>query len=362
MSLLIVLIANVFTFNSAFANTSLDHTRRSSSVLVLETKDTMQPEHAQTVLSLACPKADLECRFEIVDFKNLTISNLNKTIENSDIINMSFGYESPYDSEHTKFKYQALIAQGFISQDHVQNFNDRKKLFETLFKENSEKLFVVPAGNGSDQHILERTGVPLGSNYLIYPAILEFNNLIKVTAVNASYFNKNYRMIYQIADYANYSIDHIDVAAPVASDNVGSSYAVPYASKLADEINESFSLKLSPSELKNIFQKSCYIQDIKMTLDHFKAYKNNREESVINKIQNTRLSLREREALVKSISPVMLVKCGGVLSNDQALHCAKNYIESNKTKSILDSCLESYAEEFYLSDGEAEKLKDLWSL
>jgi|GEM_PF-4954164 len=361
MNLLIALITNIFCFNSALANSSFDLTK-GSSVLVLETKDTIQPEHAETVLSLACPETDSECRFEIVDFKNLTFSKLNKTIQNSDIINMSFGYESPYDSDVAKFKYQALTAQGFISKNHEQIFKNRKVLFEMLFEENSDKLFLATAGNGSDQHLLGRTGVPLGSNYSVYPAILDFDNLIKVTAVNASHFNKNYRVLYQVADYANYSIDHIDVAAPVASDNIGSSYAVHYVSQLADELNESFGLKLFPSEIKKIFQKSCYIQDIETTLDHFKAYKLDRKNSVIGRIQNTRLNLRDREELVESIRPVMLVKCGGVLSKDQALHCAKNYIESGKTKSILDSCLESYAEEFYLADGEKEKLKDLWSL
>ena len=357
------LIVNVFYSSFAFANSNFE-TGLGSSILVLETADSIQPLHTQTTLSIACPNfhSNSDCKLKTIDFNSLTYSKLNKTIKNSDIINMSFGYESPYDSHITRPKFQALVAQGFISEGHEQSYKDRKILFETLFEDNTEKLFLTAAGNGSDQHHLGQGGVPLGQNYSVYPAVLDHKNLIKVTAVNASHFNKNYRLLYEVAKYANYSVDHVDVAAPVEPDNRGSFFAVPYVTELANELNERSSLKLLPSEIKKIFQKSCYIQDIETTFDYFRAYKYNRENSVINRIQNARLSLLEREELVESIRPVMLVKCGGVLSKNQALSCAKIYTESNKTKSILDSCLEAYEKEFYLADGEKEKLRALWTL
>ena len=334
----------------------------SASILILETEHMAQPEHSEMVSEVACDQRAQSCDVQITDFNSEFLKELNGSLSSGDVVNMSFGYQRIDDSPISRNYYEALKAQGLTVGDYIDQYNEREKLFKKLFEDNPEVLFVAAAGNGMPLAFLGSSGVPLGPRYKIYPQVFEYENLINVTAINSDSFNLTDRVEYHIPDYANYSTDFVDVAAPIETDRDGTSFAAPYVTRLTDEIKEEISDQLLPQELKEIYNKSCYIQDLDYTLELIKDYKANPRTSIIGTVQNMHKTFMERTEIIKSIRPVMLVKCGGVLVSEVAKTCAKIYSEAQGAMSITDSCLYAQATHFSFIVEEEEKLKAYWSI
>ena len=329
-----------------------------TSIIVLETAHTVQPEHGNMVSGIACEPEVQNCSVKITDFETDSLSDFLQSLNPGDVVNISFAYQRMNDSPITRNHYEAMKAQGRRVEDYTEIFDERGIIFRQMIENNSEVLFVAAAGNGMPLSALSSNGVPLGPRYKIYPAIFEYDNLIKVTSINAKSFNLYDRIEYHIPSYANYSTDYVDVAAPVEVDREGTSFAAPYVSRLTKQIDKEISRK----DLKEIYQKSCFIQDLNYTMELFSAYKKDPRGSIIGRIQNMHLNFMKRQELIESIRPVMLVKCGGVIASDVAKKCAKTYTEAGGAMSITQSCLYAQVEEFSLLKEEEEVLRAFWEL
>jgi len=354
-SFLITVLSTFLLFGAVY--------KASADIIILETTDTKQPEHSETVSSVAC-KEDLQtCDVSITDFNTNFLNEFIDSLSSGDVVNMSFGYQRADESISLQNHFHSMQAQGLFTSDYSEVYDEREELFLELLEENPDVLFVVAAGNGSPlSSSLGANGIPVGPLFRIYPTIFENENLIKVTSANVESFNLNDRIEYEIPDYANYSTDYIDVAAPVEVHQEGTSFAAPYVTRLAGEINAELQGRVTASDLKKIFQKSCYIQDLDKSLELITDYKLKPRTSIIGKIQNLFFAYEERKALVESIRPVMLVKCGGVISSEVAKACAKSYVSAGGGLSLTEACSRAQSREFKLTESETLKLKEFWTL
>jgi hypothetical protein len=334
-----------------------------ATIHILESESVHQPEHAELVQWVACPEETAFCEIFISDFEATSLLSFANELNSGDVVNMSFGYQRIDDSAITRNHYQALQAQGMSVEDYKNKFDERERLMRQMMTENPEVLFVAAAGNGAPlTSMLGSVGQPLGPQFKIYPAFFEYDNLIKVTSINASNLDIKSEIPFEIPDYANYSSDFVDVAAPVEIDVNGTSFAAPYVARLAKEIQSLVSAPLSRADLKSVFLKSCFIPDIDHTLNTFQTYQQDHRGSVLGQIQNMFLPFRDRKALIDDLHerPLILVKCGGVISSEVAKSCARTFAEGSK--SIRQSCLEAQIDAFALSEGHQEKLTEFWDV
>ena len=66
-----------------------------------------------------------------------------------------------------------------------------------------------------------------------------------------------------------------------------------------------------------------------------------------------------REALQAELGNILMVKSGGAINDHLALTCGQIYLESNKSKSITQSCLESHKQN---KSQDLENLQELWKI
>ena len=140
-------------------------------------------------------------------------------------------------------------------------------------------------------------GVPLVNKYSIYPALINRKNLISVAAINASAVSVTDKIDYRIADYSNYSVDTVDVAAPVEPNDdgeitKGSSFAAPFVSRISKKIIEEYNMRAV--EVKSLMLKSAFIENLDRSIELTNEYINNTESSVIYRIQNFRKEKKKR--------------------------------------------------------------------
>jgi len=328
-----------------------------SNVLVVEYKEAKTSfEHARHVEHIACKGLEAkECdslytKVYLEEFLEL----FDHKAKDKNVINMSYGYYKPH----------ALLFPGgkasMISEEKakkgIADFYQQNKNYKEMFAKYSNKFFAIAAGNGHP-----KTGpnpIPVSESFASYPTIYNADNIMKVAAVDNT-------DDFKLADYSNYSLWNVDIAAVVekgVNDRLikGTSFSTPSLSNMADKIRTEFS-EITASELKEIFMKTAYIKDItaaiKLTMDHLVLG----DESLAAKIHNT-FHLKKRKAFREQKGDVLLVKSGGIANFETARLCAKFYTQAEGELSVEESCLYAQRETYKRSERELSDLSYLWSI
>lgn len=319
-------------------------------------------DHAKYVNLVACgsfKNADSCWALKKKDFLDLDMADVDNAVAQSKVINMSFAYQQP--PKPTPHRREGSGNE----QNEYEKYYQRKENIEGVIKNNPNKLFVVAAGNGFNIAGLQTKMTPLSRSFPVYPALFNYTNMIKVTSLDTAEVIKEKLEFYVIDDYANYSIFHVDVAAPVETLLMkdedgkiikGTSFAAPYVSRLADKIQYELP-GISPEEVREIFLRSCYVKNIDRAIWVTEDYVAQKEQSVIHKVHVMR-NRKKREALLEEVSDIMLVKCGGPLVESVVEACTANY--KNQNISIEQACLQAQKNQF--PESYTAKLPKFWSL
>jgi hypothetical protein len=325
--------------------------------------------HGLLVTQIACRNLDVECEtFYSAELSSEDLLIIDRDLSPGDVINMSFAFQRPEQPSSGPFTRN--YRGGEASQDPQQvyrealeKFEEDRDLFETVINDNPESLFVAAAGNGFSMMGMSTQGVPLDI-YKVFPAFMDLENLITVSSLDDTSVDVQRRRDYRIMDYANYSINLVDVAAPVELTDSGeslrgTSFAAPYVARISKQIVESYNF--SPSLVKSILLKSAFIENLDRTIELSREYVENRRDSIIDRIQNER-TRREREEMRAEIADVMLIKSGGALVSSVALTCAENYYQASGVMTVAQACLMAHEIELSADQERLSKLRDFWEI
>ena len=333
-------------------------------LLILEAQEDVDPLHAQDVSDIACKNLLAEhCSIAFVQhFNSDDVSRLLPLLERSNIVNLSLGFQKPEErvSHHT-------MDESSNDGSLLEQYNERLSLFHEIFSSYSNTLFVVAAGNGFlIRGIPTRGGVPVSEKFPTQPAFTQRENLIKVAAVEATSFESipDWTTV-RLANYSNYSLTHVDVAAPVESNSQGqllrgTSFAAPLVSRIARSLSQHYP-RLTPQQLTEIFIKSSHVVNIERAIEISLDHQEHGDDSLWSRLEkNQSGTLAQRLALLAEIGPILLVKSGGVVNEHAALACAQNFAE--QSTSIEEACLLAQRDILGASPSRIDQLKILWRL
>lgn len=335
---------------------------RAHTVLLVEPIDDGSEDivHADVVQAVACPDLN-NCALEFIGEswpESLTL-RLLKALKGHSVVNMSFGYQAPANSVSNHRTVKKEDEGDLTYEEKMKNHHDRRKGLERLFKNSSNTLYTVAAGNGYSINGLITDGMPLIRRNAVYPAFTNYENVLKVTSLDTSEVKINRLEGYKIDDYANYSVEMVDLAAPVETlddDIKGTSFAAPYVARLAER---AFEKGLSLVEVKELLFKSSHVQGLQKALRLTEEFLSDRKNSKLYKIEHERKK-RKRDKMIAKLHPVLLVKSGGPLVEPVFNKCLKNYIDFKVT--VEEACLKAHAE---VLDADSNRLSDLqrfWAL
>lgn len=337
-------------------------------VLILEPPDDIGGDivHAQIVKQIACFNNTRNCKLyyiddEWTDDQTKEVTDLAKAHK---VINMSFGFQRPDDpsrlSNESPTPNQSNAKKKKLSYDElVKNHFSRIDSIHSVFQNSPESLFVIAAGNGFNIKGIQSKGVPLIKSNNIFPATLSYDNLIKVTSLSTDKIDLNKLEDYSIAKYANYSLELVDLAAPVEtlSENLrGTSFSAPLVCRLADKASVR---GLNSEIIKEMLYKSSYVQSLDEAIELTEDYINDKKKSLIYKIQNEK-NRKKRDHMLRTKTSIMFVKSGGPLVESLFNECLKIFVHSNV--SVEEACLQAHKSALNIDDLRALKLKKFWKL
>lgn len=332
-----------------------------ASLLVLEVQDENLDTHAADVSDIACRYFPGDCVLQFaVSFSRAEYVLLKPFVESARVVNLSLGYQkpkqasSPHELGPTE-DYEALL----------NLYSEQMDVFDDMFVNHSQTLFVIAAGNGINMAGFSTGGVPLSKKYALQPAVSAYSNTIKVASVNrVGFVGTDDAESAEIMDYSNYSLTAVDVAAPVEL-NVhgellrGTSFAAPYVSRLAHKILNQYP-NIKPQQMIEILIKSSFVVNLERAIEISQDYRDHGDESLWGRLEKKAKGLKEREALLKEIGPILLVKSGGVVVEASAQMCARLFMEEQQT--IESACLKAQQDIFALNDQRQHQLRQLWRL
>lgn len=332
-----------------------------ASLLVLEVQDENLDTHAADVSDIACRYFPGDCVLQFaVSFSKAEYVLLEPFVESARVVNLSLGYQkpkqtsSPHELGPTE-DYEALL----------NLYSEQMDVFDNMFLNHPQTLFVIAAGNGINMAGFSTGGVPLSKKYALQPAYSFYNNTIKVASVNkAGFLGLNDAETAEIMDYSNYSLTSVDVAAPVELDRGGqilrgTSFAAPYVSRLAHKILNQYP-QITPQQMIEILIKSSYVVNIERAIEISQDYRDHGDESLWGRLEKKAKGLKEREALLKEMGGILLVKSGGVVVEAAALACASHFVE--EPQAIESACLRAHQEVLAASVQRQVQLQHLWRL
>lgn len=331
-------------------------------IMVIEPADDGSEDivHADVVQAVACPNF-VGCELQSIgeSWPESLTDRLIDSISNHSVVNMSFGFQAPSSSMSTHRAVTNSDPNELSYDEQLRNYYDRREGLELLFVQRPEALFIAAAGNGYSINGLVTDGVPLIRRYATYPAFMTFDNVLKVTSIDSTEVKESDLNTYKIDSYANYSVELVDLAAPVETltENIkGTSFAAPFVARLADR---AFKRNLLKSEVKELLYKSSHVQGLESAIALTEEYLEDRENSTIFKIENERKKA-DRDQMISEIHPVLLVKSGGPVVESVFNRCLENY--ENLGLTIEDACLQAQVEVLNADQNRVEDLKRFWSL
>jgi subtilisin family serine protease len=358
-------------FSLIFLFSSLSHAQ--ITVLEYKAKDD-DLLHGKSVHWIACQTNMQSCTLQYVEemndpaFVETFLSQLTKT----HVVNMSFAIQKPPppSDRPTYARFVAVEREENTKYESViAEYERDSKTLTDWIRKHPKVLFVAAAGNGIPlSGGFQAKGVALNEKTLLYPQILSEPNLVKVASINLSSFDIRQPQSYQLADYSNYGLDLVDVAAPVEANQEGlfqggTSFAAPYVTRLVDDINKR-SPTLTAPQVRQVLLRSCHIQDVKKAIWATEDLEQNGAESVVYQAMYHRKRMEREQLQQGPLSGVLLVACGGVISEDLALRCAE-LIEkrgANHTAGVDDACAFAHSELLGLNREQSSDLKTLWRL
>lgn len=344
-------------------------------ITVLEYKTEADDDlHAQSVRWIACKNSSVPCRLQYLDqFDDPEfLTEWQNNIELSQVVNMSFTVQKPPPPSDRPRYAQTAESEMEEKKKHQQvtlEYEQGSAIVSQWIHDNPQVLFVTGAGNGVPlSGGFQSKGVALGPKTLIFPQILQAENLVKVASIDQTEFSLKNPTPYSLTDYSNYGLDLVEVAAPVEpnGDGVligGTSFAAPYVTRLVAKI-QTQAPGLKPSEIRQILLRSCHIADVAKAIWATEDFQTRGEASIIYQAHFHRMRA-ERERLQKEeLADVLLVACGGVIVDELALQCAAR-LEGQKTRdkeSINQACLEARRASAHLTPKDEDQLRKLWTL
>jgi hypothetical protein len=331
-------------------------------LLVLEVEslnDTL--EHAADVTHIGCRGFEDQC--VLLHGENFLYDEYNYFkgyLPQSKVVNMSLGFQRP----RPQAGHHEYFSDGPSFAEQLDHYNERTEVFKEMINSHPQSLFVAAAGNGFNLGIFWSLGVPLSPTYAVFPALYQKPNLVKVASINAPSLDWEQLETYELTDYSNFSLNHVELAAPVEPNAQGeplsgTSFAAPYVSRIAFELMSLYP-ELSPEQLIEILIKSSYVINIDRAIEVSLDQVVNGELSMVTRLESAR-NKRDRDAILQEIGPILLVKSGGPLLTEVARQCAANYFQSTPP-SINSACLDAQNSLLGLSEQRAEKLQRLWNL
>lgn len=337
---------------------------------ILEYNNVGLPDHhLLNIESILCPKENCSY-FLINDFfgQEFDRAAMIITQQSPEVVNMSFTLQ------HGTKPQLGLNTNSETYHKELKEFEENEaKLSKSINKlkdlilNNDRTMFAIAAGNGMKISFMQSRGIAVGEENILYPAIFENHNTIKVAAADSSIIRFNKLNQYTIADYSNYSLEDVDVMAPVPRGPhnerlQGTSYATPFVAKIYSQINNlDNDSSLTPLEIKEILLKSCFVKNINQAIAASKDLLANGKQSTTYQAMYNR-KRRVREKLQKQIGDIILVKCGGLLIPDIAMKCANTYLRSNKSVSISESCVDAHQKVLDQQSNDPEALNKLWKI
>ena len=312
--------------------------------------------HGNHVLWVACqgkPGCTIEYFTETLDIEGppkgtyVTNMSFSQQLRSEPNFNPYFGDEK-YEEDMDEFEREK------------SEFERDKKFYVQLIESNPEILFTISSGNGMRVEGFQSYGVPVGTFVTLYPATINTDNTLKVSAINSATLDFAKLDTYQLAEYANFSLDYVDIAS-VSEVNQegdfvkGTSFAAPAVARIANELR-TLEPSLNPLTTKKILMRSCYVPKIDKAIEGTQDIIRNGRNSKVFWAQNHHKRVRRLE-LFNEIGGFMLVKCGGFLIPDVARKCLSYYQQEIP---MDDACLKAQKE--ILNVNNTDKLKTLWML
>ncbi len=352
-----------------------------SKILILEDImlfDNYSKTHGETVTEIACRGQEpTECSTVYsedllfggsgINSKALT-QKIYGMLQNHRVVNLSFAFQlTERVPDHIMLALESSDNYlGLQMMNRINNesnmFFQRRDGFKQLFQDHQDVLFVVAAGNGFRGNPWTEVGTPgvsLSKKFKIFPAFIKASNKLNVASVDDQG---------RIADYSNFGLETVDLAAPLQLSNekyhesdYGTSFSAPFVSRISNQILNQFP-ELSIAELVEILMKSCVVRNLDRTVEASLDLIENKENSIVFKaLYGKRIPERRRaEQLVRDQYDILLVRSGGVLSEQLAMSCAEKYILQKS--SIQRACIEVQEENLNLSQQEKSQLLQLWDL
>ncbi|MCB0408296.1 MAG: S8 family serine peptidase, partial [Bdellovibrionales bacterium] len=332
--------------------------------------------HGTSVHWIACKNSVQPCRLLYSpgpEFGNHEfLQALDGNLTDSRIVNMSFTLPKPKPFEGGpawQGKEEAMEKARKEREKTIAKFKVNVSIIENVIQSYPGVLFIAAAGNGNASGFNPaNAGIGLKEQSQQIPQIFIEKNLIKVAALNIDKFEIPNANDYFIASYSNFGLDFVDVAAPVETNHLneiikGTSFAAPYVSRVSNEIFRQFP-NLNPDEVAKILRRSCHIKNIDKAIWATQDLIEKESDSLVFKAQYTRRLAERNKILENELKDVILVKCGGALSQKLAVTCARNYaLNSTKNEETLNrSCLDAHKEISGSDSKELDQLLILWNL
>ena len=346
--------------------------RAHGSLLVLEFKGEEHTTwHGEEVSAVACTLFLGDCPVKYTDSFNTQrfAESIFFEIEKASVVNMSFSIFAPYAPRRDM---RDLISGNTARYDQdLENYRKALKTFEEervflseLIRNESEKLFIIAAGNGFALEAMTIPGMVLSERYALYPSIFEYPNTLKVAALESSSLLED-RENYRLAYYSTYSTELVDIAAPVPLNSKGeiqrgTSFAAPWVAGHLANITEAFPT-LESHTVKKMAMRSAVIPNIEKALRVSEEYIRDGESSLLFRAQHESNKIKREQLISELGKDILFVKSGGVLHPGILKECAL-VLSQNPSMNLDQACLMAQEKILGLEELELKYLQSLWAI
>jgi len=344
-----------------------------SDLLVLEFKGEEHTTwHGEEVSAIACAENLSHCPVEYTSsFNEEAFSqSISHTLSDSFTINMSFSIFAPLAPSRDiqdlingdTSRYEESLRK---FEKASKTFKEEKEFLTNLLESNTDKLFVIAAGNGFALEAMIIPGVVVSEKYALYPSLMDYSNTLKVASLEKTKVRADNLNDHKLAFYSNFGTKFVDFAAAVPLNSKGetqrgTSFAAPLVSQHVDRLKRMYP-NLLAQEIKEIIMKSAYIPNISKALQVTLDFNEFGKESLLYRAQyESNIPMRKKLAHELG-EDIILVKSGGYLYDKLLYRCAANF-KRDTLATIESACLLAHKNLLKRSQRELNHLQKLWGL